>query len=1585
MAELTRIHSTDSPDAIDVVFVHGLGGDMRATWMRDANDETTLWPAWVGEDANCNVWLLGYGAALSGWMDGAMHLVDLGVDFMSALLYEPELRKRPLLLVGHSLGGLVIKSGIARALTLDDPRFRPVIDTIRGVVFVGTPHQGSDLATVAAALSPVLRTNPQVVNMAADDAWMKDLNGQFRKFQADLGFQVRVFFETKGVLAGRNFFGLSLGPRVVIVDRNSSDPQIPRVVPTPIHADHIHIAKPANRNATIHRALLTLVGELRPLMQAEPVADASAPRPSEANDLRERLYDASRPLLSWPTAIPGGIWLDRPELEQLAASCSAATSSVTLLLGEAGSGKSALLARLVKAKHADGWPALAIKADRLPENITDDASLARFLAIDGSIATAIGELARTQPVLVVVDQLDALADLVVQHSARLRVLLDLIAQLADTPNVHVVASCRIFEQRHDPSLRNLDATPVMLQLPEWDAVRAVLHDRGLHADGWNDDLKQVLRSPHALDVFIGLLADATEVGVLSSFHGMLELQWRKHVAGDGTGRRKQAMYEIAQRMAERETLGLPLAAVDQWMREIEQLTAAGLLRVDPRPGRVEFRHQTLYEFVRARSFLDAAGRLTETVLRHQESLRIRPQLWHALAYLRNASPEGYSEELERLWTSDVRRHLRMLITEFLGRQESPLPAEKRIVFRSLADPWFKPRFLSAAAGSPGWLDALAKTGHLNAFMSLPVPEARIVVPYLARALGVDAALVAGLVRRIWLPDPARDDLSWRVLALSNVAPQSAEWVRDLETITARTRLSEWDLQHAASVVSTVMPDAAPRLVAAGLKREIASILSKHTNPEGEPGSDAVRELRSLLDTREYYDLPAIAEAAPQAFVTAMWPLYAQGLRACAEEEHGFLNRYPSCPFLAIDGIDDENRRSDHPLHEAVRIAIQGWADADAASFLDFVEANAVPVLVAERLFAKGAERCAAAEPARVLAYLRNDSRRLTLGPYPDVHKDSVAVIHAVSMHLDDRQFAELETLIVRWNRYKASPPGEDASTRRQMTSWTREHRLLLFRALPRDRCSVALRNRIEQEERAFPELANESDDGGGLLQTIGRPVTAEQMAKAADDDIVNLFDELVDRSGWSHPRHAMRGGAIQAGRALAELAKKDFRKVLRIVRSMKPDVNEIPAGTVLSDLVAGGCPPSELFALVEDLHAKGFVSAGFRQHVAAALDAVITSDTPLPDSLFALVESWLAPSTHEQNVKLTDKKTGGSILWSGETLRSVPSGNYVFLSLLSRACLATRPIQADRWLDVLARHLKRLDVQATWQAMTWRRLPALEHVDHPRAEAFLDELFDAFPQLLASHDGIRLLANTYRWASPDSVRRWLDRTGRVAGNAQGLGELALLRHAMFPSETWARNAVVTALDAKGAEATTRRAGIAYAVRRLWKEATMRAVVQPYLLQLVASVEDDVLVALGTIFRGDGFAPDTPTYEFLDALVAHPRLLAQPGADHLPEILETLVTVEPERVCAVANRILDVAAEAIGDLSTSWSLSAESLMAIAFRLQDLGKNHRRAGSALFERMLEFNLPQAYELTLDLDKRTPIRSTPARRARRRRRTK
>jgi tetratricopeptide (TPR) repeat protein/pimeloyl-ACP methyl ester carboxylesterase len=278
MPSLKNIHEPEIPGPFSIIFVHGLGGDPETTWMSRPADHTTLWPRWVGEESGCDTWVLGYDAALSGWRDAAMSLPEQGVSVLDRLSGHKALRERPLILVGHSMGGLVIKTAIVQAMTHDVERHAEVARQVRGVVFLATPHQGSDLANLATAFRGLLRTNVQVGDLTANNAHLLGLNRQFRKLYGELGLRARSFSETRGVELGRRFFRLFRGPSVMVVPAASSDPNMPGEESIPIAADHFSICKPAMRQGDqVHDSLLAFIEDLASRPVAQDRAAAAGP------------------------------------------------------------------------------------------------------------------------------------------------------------------------------------------------------------------------------------------------------------------------------------------------------------------------------------------------------------------------------------------------------------------------------------------------------------------------------------------------------------------------------------------------------------------------------------------------------------------------------------------------------------------------------------------------------------------------------------------------------------------------------------------------------------------------------------------------------------------------------------------------------------------------------------------------------------------------------------------------------------------------------------------------------------------------------------------------------------------------------------------------------------------------------------------------------------------------------------------------------------------------------------------------------------------------------------------------------------
>ena len=162
-------------------------------------------------------------------------------------------------------------------------------------------------------------------------------------------------------------------------------------------------------------------------------------------DLEQEFNEASKGLLSWPRTLTTGDEIQRPEFQSLLETIQTMGTSTTLILGKPGSGKSALLAGLGHACIRDGFSVLAIKSDRLGKEVRTAEDLRQWLHLSLNTRDAVRKLAAKKPVVVLVDQLDALSELVDRQSDRLNVLLDLIQGLSGYHGVHLLTRYLDFE------------------------------------------------------------------------------------------------------------------------------------------------------------------------------------------------------------------------------------------------------------------------------------------------------------------------------------------------------------------------------------------------------------------------------------------------------------------------------------------------------------------------------------------------------------------------------------------------------------------------------------------------------------------------------------------------------------------------------------------------------------------------------------------------------------------------------------------------------------------------------------------------------------------------------------------------------------------------------------------------------------------------------------------------------------------------------------------------------------------------------------------------------------------------------------
>ncbi|KAJ6189139.1 hypothetical protein N7519_004047 [Penicillium mononematosum] len=166
-----------SPDDgnIDIIFIHGLGGDRDATWT--ARDATDPWPKTLLPPIipTARIFTFGYAANVANWKGvvSQNRIANHAMNLLTALSTYREndgTNERPIIFVCHGLGGLALLASNQRP----EPHLRKILHYTRGIVFLGTPHHGAGLAQWAEALSQsiglVKRTNSKIVGALKRDS-----------------------------------------------------------------------------------------------------------------------------------------------------------------------------------------------------------------------------------------------------------------------------------------------------------------------------------------------------------------------------------------------------------------------------------------------------------------------------------------------------------------------------------------------------------------------------------------------------------------------------------------------------------------------------------------------------------------------------------------------------------------------------------------------------------------------------------------------------------------------------------------------------------------------------------------------------------------------------------------------------------------------------------------------------------------------------------------------------------------------------------------------------------------------------------------------------------------------------------------------------------------------------------------------------------------------------------------------------------------------------------------------------------------------------------------------------------------------
>jgi alpha-beta hydrolase superfamily lysophospholipase len=144
-----------------IVLVHGLGGHRERTWTTKPDSNSCSWPRelLLNDLSSARIITWGYPATTFKLAEvvAVVHPTELANNLCNDLrnLREGN-EERPLIFIAHSMGGIVVPKALLHSNESTND-IASLVESACGVIFLGTPHCGSEKADFASIFTSILR------------------------------------------------------------------------------------------------------------------------------------------------------------------------------------------------------------------------------------------------------------------------------------------------------------------------------------------------------------------------------------------------------------------------------------------------------------------------------------------------------------------------------------------------------------------------------------------------------------------------------------------------------------------------------------------------------------------------------------------------------------------------------------------------------------------------------------------------------------------------------------------------------------------------------------------------------------------------------------------------------------------------------------------------------------------------------------------------------------------------------------------------------------------------------------------------------------------------------------------------------------------------------------------------------------------------------------------------------------------------------------------------------------------------------------------------------------------------------------
>lgn len=346
---------------------------------------------------------------------------------------------------------------------------------------------------------------------------------------------------------------------------------------------------------------------------------------------------------------------------------------ICIVTGEAGCGKTVVLADVLNKLEQQDIPTIGLKSDYLFD--INDTDIDKALNLNGtSLIQLVEESAKKGLTVLIIDQIDALSLSLTFKRKPLAEVQRVITELSRNDNVRIVLSCREYDYKSERAFYRYNGSHQIMvrNLTKFDVDR-VLADFNINEGGLQEEEYRFLENPMNLSLYCRLRKNGD--GKLKATQSAIyDAYWQQVLITDARekgiepNRIKKYLEKVVENMIHEQVLSQSSIKLStEYSNEKAFLLSEGYLAQSSDGAQIQFRHQTLFDYTYSRLFFESGRTIEDDFLNVHQGLFVRGRLKTFLLYLREVDPYKYFSIVKEIITSaNYRFHLKQLIVSLLG-------------------------------------------------------------------------------------------------------------------------------------------------------------------------------------------------------------------------------------------------------------------------------------------------------------------------------------------------------------------------------------------------------------------------------------------------------------------------------------------------------------------------------------------------------------------------------------------------------------------------------------------------------------------------------------------------------------------------------------------------------------------------------------------------------------------------------------------------------------------------------------------------------------------------------------------------------